>query len=744
MTKSEEMLIQAQALLTKKDFLKAENLFLKLVQEFPGHAEAWYDLSGIQINDGRLNEAETSLNNVLKLNPNNPPTWSRLGNLYWQMGRLADSATCFTKLMELDPVSFAAANNLGNAFLLMGRVEEAIEVYKKAVEIAPERSESYNNLGAAFLGLGRYQEAADAFAESIARAPDFAASMVNLAAALTRLEKWDEAKAQCSVALEIAPDLAEAHNIWGNILTQEGESLRAFQAYQKAVELRPNFVEAHLNLGRLMQRIGRHQDAANHFKRVISLDNNQPAAFDALGVALQALGKTGEAINQHYRALQLKEDFADAHLNLGNAYLSAGFIDDAIDQYQKLLALKPKDQDAWDNFLLALNYHAGLAPFDVFIEHRRWADGLKLKSVELQPFKHKRIRVGYVSGDFRTHSVGYFIEPVLARHKEVEVFIYSGVSNPDETTERMKNYGHNWRDVFALNDTKLAELIKEDEIDILVDLSGHTGGNRLRVMAMKPAPITVTWLGYPNSTGLENMDWRISDNWADPIGKEGFCSEKLCYLPGFLCYAPPVDAPFVSSLPVLSRGYITFGSFNNLSKLTDKDVELWAKILHAISDSRLFLKARPFGDEWVRKQVQERFLKVGIPVNRIELLGRTSRVSQHLDYYSEIDIALDSIHYNGTTTTCEALWMGRPVISLEGGHHAARVGKSILNRANLAELVAETPEDYVAKAVDLANDLPRLQQLSQNLREIMLASSLLDAEAFIKELEAAYKRMLAH
>lgn len=383
----------------------------------------------------------------------------------------------------------------------------------------------------------------------------------------------------------------------------------------------------------------------------------------------------------------------------------------------------------------------------VYAAHRDFARRWEAPLAKLiQPHSNdrspdRRLRIGYVSSDFRQHSVGYFIEPVLAHHDHgrFEIFCYSDHFQEDEVTERLKSHADHWRRLVGLSDEQAANQIRADQIDILIDLVGHMGGNRLLVFARKPAPIQVTWLGYPNTTGLSAMDYRLTDGFADPPGTtEHLHSEKLIRLPEcFSCYRPLSDAPEISELPAREKRYVTFGSFNNQAKITPEVIAVWARILQSILGSHLTLKNPALGDETTQQMVQNSFAELGITPERLELLGHDPSQRLHLERYRSIDIGLDPFPYNGATTTCEALWMGVPVVTLAGKTHAGRVGVSQLSNLGLTELIGHTPEEYVAVAMRLSADLERLSALRTELRSRMAGSPLMDGPRFTKNLEEA-------
>ncbi len=383
-------------------------------------------------------------------------------------------------------------------------------------------------------------------------------------------------------------------------------------------------------------------------------------------------------------------------------------------------------------------------------EHNKWAEKHANQIIASTNFKRPkkakpRLRVGYFSPDFRRHSVAYFVEPILEQHdiERFEIFCYALVDNPDVTTDRLKSLAEHWRSIENLPDDEVVKLIRDDRIDLLVDLAGHTYKNRLLVFAYKPAPLQLSYLGYPNTTGLPTIDYRLTDSFADPPSKtEASYTEKLVRLePTAWCYRPMGSVPAVSELPAKENDYITFGSFSMFYKLNGKVLSLWAHLLTQIAGSRLTLKAKSMADSSVRKSVIKQFADFGIVEERISLKSYEPSYEQHLENYREIDIALDPFPYNGTTTTCEALFMGVPVITLEGEEHRSRVGVSLLKQVGLENLIAKTPENYVGIACSLASETEALAELRKNLRARMENSPLMDEAGFTKRLETVYQEM---
>jgi protein O-GlcNAc transferase len=488
------------------------------------------------------------------------------------------------------------------------------------------------------------------------------------------------------------------------------------------------------------------EDALFHYNKAIELAPERHETYNNIGNLLVICWKFSEAAEMYLKAIDKKHDDACAYSNLGRIAHYEGRIDDAIELFLKALDIQPDFRTAADSLLFVINNSDKYTPEQISNEHFRLSARCPVSADQKCNRKYNKkakIRVGYVSPDFKSHSVGFFIEPVLRQHskEEFEIYCYDHVSVPDETTERMKSFGSIWRPIFGMSDLEVANLVSADDIDILVDLSGYSKGNRLGVFALQPAPIQVTWLGYPNTTGLKQIDYRLTDSIADPPGMtEHLHSERLIRLPGsFLCYTPSISTPEVADLP--SRPLV-FCCFNNYPKLSDTILALWAKILHAVPGASLLLKNSQLGDSGVRSKLIVRFAELGTDSAQLILSGFEDNREEHLRRYGSCHIALDTFPYNGTTTTCEALWMGVPVVTLAGTSHASRVGASIMNNIGLPELVATSADQYVDIAVSLANDLVRIQDYRNRLRMRLSSSPLMDAVTFTRDLEKSYRWML--
>ncbi len=582
----------------------------------------------------------------------------------------------------------------------------------------------------------------------LAAAPGHGEALLLLAGALKAQGRLPEAIASYQEAIASRPDLVAAHNNLGRIFEQQGQWAAAEKHYRAALKLRPDVAEIHANLGNVLGAGGDVPEAERHYKVALDLNPKLAQVYGNLSDLCKAAGALDQAVRYCRRGLEADPGLPELHNNLGNALKLQGRLDEARAAYQQAIELRPAYTDAHSNYLLSLNYDAHLDPQTVFSEHRRRAarppahPRAAAHRNSLDP--DRKIRIGYLSPDFRSHSVAYFIEAILAAHDHAnfEIHGYCNTAVRDAVTGRLQGFCDHWHAVAGLSDDDLTQKISADGIDLLVDLAGHTADNRLTVLAAKPAPVQLTYLGYPNTTGLDTVDYRLTDAVADPpTTGDALYTETLLRLDGcFLCYTPPMHAPEVKSLPAQTNGFITFGSFNNRAKINTAVVRTWSAILQAVPHSRLILKAAACADATVRDQLRDQFAGNGITAGRIDLHGLLP-AAEHLDLYNQIDIGLDTFPYNGTTTTCEALWMGVPVVTAAGDRHAGRVGASLLTCLGTPDLVADDHKDYVARAAALAADLPRLAGLRNTLRRRMAASALTNGPAFTRNLETELRRL---
>jgi predicted O-linked N-acetylglucosamine transferase (SPINDLY family) len=627
--------------------------------------------------DGRLHDAERIYRQILAVDPDQPYALHLLGTIAHQAGNLEEAVACWQRALQVNPDFAATHSNLGVAFKEQGKLVAAVACYRRALELNPEYAEAHNNLGVALREQG----------------------------------KLDEAVACCRRAVELKPDYAEAHNNLSVALREQGKLDEAAACGRRAVELRPDYAVAHNNLGS----------------------------------ALQERGELDEAAACWRRAVELNPDYAEAHNNLGNALKDLGQAEEAAACYRCALELKPDYTVAHSNWLFSLHYRAGITPLDLAEAHaefdRRHAAPLRSEEQRAASAMHgsllpaprpaarvprpldRRLRLGFVSPDLGRHPVGYFLVRVLENlgREGQETICYS---------DRLQSAASCWRDTVALSDQPLAEQIRIDRIDVLFDLAGHTAHNRLLVFARKPAPIQVTWAGYVGTTGLTAIDYLLADRFEVPAGAERHYRERVLRMPdGYVCYDPPAYAPPVTPLPALDGGQATFACFNNPAKITPRAIDVWAAILCRLPGARLVLKFKGWNDRGVARRCADLFAARGIDPGRLEFLG-SSPHEELLAEYRRVDLALDPFPYSGGLTTCEALWMGVPVITCPGETFASRHSLSHLSNVGLTETIAGDLDQYVERAVSLASDLPRLAALRAGLRERMAASPHCDGRRF--------------
>jgi predicted O-linked N-acetylglucosamine transferase (SPINDLY family) len=572
-------------------------------------------------------------------------------------------------------------------------------------------------------------------------------------------------------ARAIAPRSFDALHLSGLLAHQQGQTQEAIDLLSRALTLSPAAVVCELRLAIALSAAKRLEDAEKHLRHVVAAKSDYHEAWDQLATCLRGQDRLNEAVACHERVVALKPGHALGWVNFGFTRRARGQLEEAlacheqaiaidpscakarfgraqalqqlhrvreaVADYDAFLRLEPHAHEARSNRLFALQNIEDVPRERLFAEHVAYGRALGSAPVprfENAPDTEKRLRVGVLSPDLREHSCAYFLEPLLRflNRDEFELFLYHDHFRSDKVTTRFKALADTWRHVSGMSAAALEQQLREDRLDVLIDLAGHTGvTNRLPVLARKVAPVQVTYLGYPNTTGVPAIDYRLTDAIADPVGDaDAFATEKLVrFAPTAWAYQPPAGAPEVAAPPCLKNGYVTFGCFNDLAKLTDSMFVTWRRVLETVPGSRLRLKGRGLSLEKTRTDLLGRLRAAGIEATRVDLLERTPDTMCHLAVYHDVDIALDTAPYNGTTTTCEALWMGVPVVSLVGDRHVARVGASLLHAIGRGEWCAVTRDDYVNAAVGLATDLARLAEIRGGLRGELRRSALLDHAA---------------
>ncbi len=625
--------------------------------------------------------------------------------------------------------------------------EGAIESLKGGIHI--DSFSAYSGIGDIYLLRNENEKALEWLEKARQCNPGALTSAISSAKALYNLGKGDIGIRRLCEMMLSRSDMGEVRELGDAVLKLNGLD-ELIKTLEEMLEAEPERVELLEEIGLALKKKGKMAEAEKWYRRLFS-EYSRPgaAAYGEFSEILNHLGHLCEA--EYYIRKGMREYptiAASFSVNLANVLVHMGRVAEAVKILESNADKLKAEAMVWSNILLYEHYLFDITPEKLYDQHRKWA--IRFAPLSLSEGHHenvvdvnRRLRIGYVSSDFRMHSVSYFFEPLVDGHnrEEVEVYGYGNINKADPMTARMQNKFDCCRNVRGLDDESTARMIRRDKIDILVDLTGHTAGNRLCVFAYKPAPVQITYMGYPDTTGLSQIDYRLADVYTDPAELEKYCVEQVYRMPGgFLCYSPPDFAPEVVDVPAKSKGYVTFGTFNNNAKVNSETIELWSRILDSKENSRFLFKFRAGEDPPVRERYLREFERFGISRDRIEICGRKAP-EEHLGMYGEVDVALDTYPYNGTTTTCEALWMGVPVVSLVGRQHMSRVGLSLLSRVGLGSLAVSSGDEYVAKAIELCEDLEALSSMRMSMRERITESGLCNKEEFAGELEAAYRQM---
>ncbi len=634
-----------------------------------------------------------------------------VGLQYHHTGDLARAEAIYRQILQVDAGHADALHYLGVIAHQQGRHEVAADFMRQSVRLMPANAGCWCNLGLVFMALGKTEDAVDCY----------------------------------QGALRLQPNYPEAHNNLGIAFEQQKNWPEAIGSYRQALASKPTFAEAWYNLGNAFRLQGKLDEAVEAYRQACQHKQGYAKALNNLGTALRQQGHIEEAMDCWQRTVDIMPSYVEARNNLAEAFFTQGQLAAALDNFRQSLRMEPNLPAGQSNVLFCLNHDPHADPDAIFAEHCRW--GSQIESAIARrphtndPHGERRLRVGYVSGDLCDHVVARYLEPVLAHHDpgQVEVFCYAQVAVADAVTRRLQQLATSWRWTCQLTDAQFAEQIRSDGIDILVDLAGHTANNRLIVFAHEPAPVQATWLGYMNTTGLTTIDYRLTDSVLDPLDQAIRDTEELVRLPGGMCcFAPPAGAPAVGPLPALAKGHLTFGSLNRVSKINSSVIDLWSVALRKIPSARLLVyhdHLTPTAQDHLRGQFRQR----GIDHNQLDL-RRGSKSTGYLDVYHEIDVILDTFPCTGGVTTCEALWMGVPVLSLRGVRPAGRNSAALLARVGLADLAVPTPADFVARAVLLNTQFGQLAHLRGELRERM-KGTICDGGRFTRQLEEAYRAL---
>jgi len=729
-----------------------EALARSLSAHYPDDLLVWKSISAALLKQGK--NALDALQMTTTLAPGDAAQHCNLAAALLDAGRAEEAIASCRRALQIQPEMSQAHSNLGNALQRLGQLDLSVASYLTALQFQPDAAQVHNNLGLVLRQQGKFEQAAGSFQRAATLAPEFAPAHENLANALRALGRPDDAVAAFHRALAIDPNNVSIHNDLANLLRELGRLDEALACYDRALILQPQLAELHNNRATALRACGRLDEAERALRHALALKPHFAEAYCNLGDVLRDARRIGAAVEHYRKALEIRPDFAIAHNNLAVAYRDRGDFGDlalSLASSRRAIEIDPGYLNALSNLLLTGNYLM-----------RRRDDGLLQHATDYGAIARRRarrysewpnspdaartLRVGLVSGDLRQHPVGYFIDSVLtalASHGagRLHVVAYATAPSDDAFAKRLRSNCQAWRDVAGWSDQNLAHRIRDDAIDILIDLAGHTAYNRLPMFAWKPAPIQVSWLGYFATTGMSEIDYVLADPWTAPPDSERDFVESIWRLPETrLCFTPPQEPVDVAPLPAMQSGRVTFGCFGNLTKMNDEVIALWARVLHAIEGSRLLLKAKQLDEQSARSQVLARFASHGIDAARLSFDGYTTR-SDYLASYAKVDIVLDTFPFPGGTTTAEALWMGVPVLTLTGDSFVSRQGVSLLMNAQLAQWIASDPEQFVALAVKYAGDLPRLAALRAVLRQQVQTAPLFDAARFAVNLDAALRGM---
>lgn len=756
---------------------EAEKLYRRVLGT-RADANVLNNLADALASQGRGDEAIESLQQALRLNPEFVEARYNLGSMLQECGRLEEAATAYRNALKIRPELVEARNNLGNVLASLGRPQEAVEEYRRAIATRPSYAEAHANLGAALHRLGQIDKAIGCYRQSLKFNDQQPLVHHQFGIALREAGQLDEAVAVVRRVVTLRPDYAEASITLSTLLVDQGHPSEAIAAAKQAITARPNWPGGYNKLGIVLRTCGRSGEALEAFRHALAVDPNSREALANVGTALFDLARLDDSIETERHALQMYPDLIESYVTLGNALKDSGQIDEAIQSYRDALALR-NDPNAADALLMSVHYSPSFTAEQIFQEHEQWGNSVAqetetladkkwncgagsvgralaadgegwravpaLQATETQAGKPAppKLRIGYVSPDFTSHPAGRFLLPLLEHHdhEQFEIFCYSDVRLADAMAERLKSCADTWRQCIGLSDSALAHRVEEDGIDILVDLAMHMAGNRLGVFARKAAPIQITWLGYPSTTGLRSIDYRLSDRHLDPPGlNDAFYSEKTVRLPDcYWCYDPLMADVDVSDLPAKSGGVMTFGCLNNYAKVSEPTIDLWGQVVSNVPGSRLLVLA-PEGS--ARKRLLDRLGQYSIDPGRIEFTGRLPR-PRYMELYHRIDVSLDTFPYNGHTTSFDALWMGVPVLSLYGQTAVSRGGLSILSNLGLERWATDDADLFVEIAVDLATHLTELAQWRANLRKRLEQSPLMDCNRFAHNVESVYQQIWA-
>ena len=692
--------------------------------------------------------AEQAYRYVLARQPNQTDVLLLLGTLLHETGRHEESVETLRRGIAVTHHPAELRRAMVGPLVALGELPAAMDQAREVVRLTPASPDAHLTVAQLLTRIGNLAAAEAHARRAVELAPSSAVGWLVLARVLANTNRATDAMAAFDRAVAIAPTFADAIIERAYLLQQHGRLADAVTGYEQGLRLSPQNLVALNNAGTTYVMLGRPDLALPFLQEAARLSPGEARPRNNVGVALKEAGRIDEAAAHLTEAARLDPAYAAPPSNIGLCHAAVGDHRRAIAAFQLAESIEPTSDVAGSNALLSMLAMDGVDPAAVRVAHRDWgrrfADPVGMSPpVVADRSPGRRLRVGYVSPDFRNHSVRHFIEPVLAAHDRsaVEVFCYAAGRRRDEVTDRLAKLADHWHDVAALGAAATADLVRAHQIDVLVDLAGHTSDNRLLTLARRPAPVQVTYLGYPATTGVAAVGYRLTDGVADPQGVDAAYVERLVRLPdAFFVYADDPGKPYDPALPADRNGHVTFGAFNSFSKVTPTTLAAWATILSAVPNSRLLFKAQPLGNPSTRAAVVAAFAAAGVAADRLDLRTWVP-VAEHTALLGSVDLMLDTFPYNGHTTTCQGLWMGAPTLTRHGGEFRGRVGLSIYTHLGRPEFAVDSVEAYVRRAVELATDVTRLRELRPTWRERMAASPLCDGPRFTRGLEAAYREM---
>lgn len=672
---------------------------------------------------GLFNEAVNICRDILLASPDDCNALQILATIAIQTNHFEDAVVLYGKLLNFNPSHPSLLNNHAIALMEIGRPIEALHGFDKAISVKHDFPEAYYNRGMVLMRHKHYKESVISFDKAIALKENYADAYSNRGNALRNMKQYQDALLSYDKALAINPTFTEAYNNRGNTLVELKRYKEALESYDRAIVLNQNYAEAYYNCGNMLLKIKSYDDA----------------------------------IERYEKAIKVKPDFAEAYHNRGHVLSELAMFEKAEKSYRQALLIKSDYSEVYSNLLFMMNYSFTANPIQILSEARQFekiflsADDLSSQNAVQNKFslhnKHpSRLRVGYVSGDYRQHAVSYFVEQLFAMHdrSRFEIFAYTTNDQHDSVTQQLQCTVDHWVELIELSDAESVQRIQDDLIDVLIDLSGHSAHNRLGIFTRRAAPVQAHYLGFMGSTGITAMDYWIGDRFVTPEENDAHFSETVWRLPRtWVSYSGSKDAPETVWSPS-NEGTVLLGSFNNLKKITPATLALWAKVLIALPEAKLLLKTEGLAQSSNRKRILESFASYGIVSDRIELQDHQSTTAwtAHMASYNCLDLALDPVGaVGGGTTTCDALWMGVPVICLEGDRMASRMTASMLHAISQSDWIAKNEEEYIAKVVTLARDVEGRILLRSTQRSRMAQSTLCDTKGLVKALEDAYDAM---